>query len=357
MGIGRIGRLGRLQQSHLRAALPALLLACAAAWPLAARGQAASVQVPYGLGGSPPWHEHIGLGVEIWTIAHENARRALLIQRCSALERQFPARPAPLMVAASDAVYRWMTGAAYFDLPAEPYSAALREVLPVVARHAFTTAELASWDVLRETPNMRRGRALAEVEAGLVKVADRLVDVNTGRLWAWPLARLIRLADAQGLGGEIDAALNTLEPSAATRIRAISLVPGETQPDEGFLNLISRSGDRLAQTFVERLSPADRERHARASSHEVLHRWNAVNEALIRFGMGPQVVAMMRGQPPPATPEAFCDNVNLPVCQPGSELHQALTTYRKAFNEAVDSLSPHSIAKQIVRELPSSGCP
>jgi hypothetical protein len=356
MGFGRIGRLGLLPQSRLRAALPALLLACAA-WPLAALGQASSIQVPYGLGGSPAWREHIGLGVEIWTIAHENARRALLIQGCSALERQFPARPAPSMVAASNAVFRWMTGEAHFDLPAEPYSAALREVLPVVARHAFTAAELASWDVLRETPDVRRGRALAEVEAGLVKVADRLVDVNTGRLWAWPLVRLIRLADAQGLGAEIDAALNTLEPNAAVRVRSISLVPGETPPDENFLELVGRSGDRLAQTFVERLSPADRERHARASSQEVLHRWNAVNEALIRFGMGPQVVAMMGGQPTPATPEAFCENVNLLVCQPGGELHQALTTYRKAFREAVDSLSPHSTARRIVRALPSSGCP
>jgi hypothetical protein len=261
------------------------------------------------------------------------------------------------MVAASNAVFQWMTGEAHLELPAEPYSTALREVLPVVARHAFTDGELASWNAQRDTPDFRRGLGIVEVEAALEKVADRLVDVSTGRVWAWPLARLIRLADAHGLGAEVDVVLNTLGPGAATRVRSASLVPGETPPDENFLELVGRSGERLAKVFVERLSPADQRRYALASGHEVLVRWNAVNGALVRFGLGPQVMAIARGEPTPATPEAFCESVKLPSCQPGGELHGALARYRKAFDEAVQSLSPHTIARQIVRGLPGSGCP
>jgi hypothetical protein len=154
------------------------------------------------------------------------------------------------MVTASNEVFGWMTGEAHSDLPPEPYSAATRDVLPVIARHAFRQDELASWEMLRKSPQGQRGLALHELEVALVKVTNQLVDVNSERYWAWPLARLARLADALGLRRELDATFEMLEPGAGGRLRAISLVPGVTPADERFLGLVSRSGELLSERFM-----------------------------------------------------------------------------------------------------------
>jgi hypothetical protein len=333
----------------------ALVLACAVP---AARAQALAVQVPYGLAGSDAWRENIALGIDIWVIAHENARRALLLDRCTALDQSFPERPAPAMVAASTEVFRWITGEAHRELPPEPFSAATRDVLPVLARQAFSPEELASWASLRNSPEGRRGLALHEVEVAIVKSADQLVNVSSGRSWSWPLARLTRLADTLGLRPELDAAFETaIGTGAAARLRGISLVPGESPADTGFEDQVLRSGDSLGEAFIEGLTPSDHAAYERVGRSEVLRSWTAITQALPRFAMGPTAAAMLRESRPPATVAEFCDSVGLSSCQPSGELHSAISRYTTAFNEAARSGATVNSARRIVRALPSSGCP
>jgi hypothetical protein len=338
----------------LRAVSMAQLVACAVL-PSVASAQALPVQVPYGLNGTAAWRENIALGIDIWSIAHENARRTLLLGRCTALDRSFPARPAPAMVAASTGVFRWMIGEAYADLPPEPFSSALRDVLPTLAKHAFSAEELASWEAIRNSPQGQRGLAAHEVEAALMKVSDQLVDVSSGRYWSWPLARLVRLVDAHGFRKEVDATFEMMEPGTAARLREISLVPGETSADEGFLELVSKSGESLAEKFIKQLSASDKSAYERIERIGLLERWQHLAQALQQFAVGPEI-GILRGQSTPATVPAFCDSVGLSSCQPGGEISTAITKYRAAFDTATRSDVPAKAARQIVRGLPSSGC-
>lgn len=340
----------------LGACLLAALMA-SALLPGEARAQAAAIQIPFGLGPSKPWRENIGLGIDLWLVAHENARRAMLLQRCTALDRTFPDRPAPAMVAASDEVLRWMAGEAHADLPPEPVSAATRGTLPVLANHAFSAGELQDWEALRNSPQGRRGLAAHEVDAALLKATDSLVDVSSGHYWSWPLARLARLADAQGMRAELDAAFDkVLGAGSAARLRDISLVPGDSRADTPWLERVDKSGEALADAFLAELAPADLDAYERIAESPVLRRWMAISQALPAFGMGPEV-AVLQGRPQvPATVAEFCSKQGLLSCEAGGELHTALTRYRSEFADAVRSDTLMNSARKIVRALPASGC-
>jgi hypothetical protein len=358
------GRWSRLQarQSVLCTVMCAALLACAWA-PGSAHAQAQLVQVPFGLAGSPAWRENIALGVKLWVLAHENARRTLLLGRCTSLERGFPRQASPAMVAASTEVFRWMTGEAYAALPPEPHSAALRDVLPILAQHAFTDKEIAPWEALRNSPQGRRGVAAHEIEAAFLEVSDQLTEVTSGQPWGWPLARLVRLADAHGFNAELNGTFNqTLGAGAATKLRSISPVPGETPADEQFLEQVAMSGEQLAEAFVKRLRNPDRNAYKRVQQIGILERWTDLTQALQHFTQEP-AVKILRGQPDlsaetaPVTVAAFCDRFGLSSCQPGGELEIALTKYVAAKGEALRSDVTMTVARQVVRGLASSGCP
>ncbi|MCO5340441.1 hypothetical protein NHB13_27820 [Delftia tsuruhatensis] len=335
------------------AAIVPLLSCLVAASP--AQAQALSVQVPHGLDGSAAMRENMAYGVDLWLMAHDNARRVLLLDRCTALDRKFPQQAAPAMVAASTEVLRWMTGEAYSDLPPEPYSVAVREMLPVLAKHAFSEKELASWDTLRNSPQGRRGRAIREVQLALTKAAGSLVDVSSGRYWNWPLARAARLADAHGLREQVDAAFEALEPGAAAWLRGVSVVPGETPADEKFTGRIAASGTLLAQHFIDGLAPLDKEAYERIEQVKLLYRWIDITQALNRFAARPNL-PFLRGEPIPETVAGFCDSVGLPSCQPGGELHTAITGYQVATGNAARSDVPMNTTRRIVHGLPASGC-
>lgn len=341
-------------RAPVRKALAMLLLA-GALLPGASRAQALSVQVPHGLAGSAAWLENIALGIDVWLVAHENARRTLLLGRCTAFDPRFPERPAPAMVTASTEVFRWMTGEGHTDLPPEPYSVALRNVLPVLATHVFNADELASWDAVRGSAQIRRGLALHEVEVALVKASDAIVDINSGRYWGWPLARVGRLADAQGLRAEVDATLETLVPGAAARLRNISLVPAETPADEPLLRAVSQAGETLAPRFFEQLTPADHEAYERVARIEVVRRWLTLTQALPRFALS-HVSDMVRDNPMPNAAADFCSRMDLPACRPGEAVEAAITAYLLAFGSALRSDTTVDAARLIVRKLPSSGC-
>lgn len=338
-------------------------LAFMAMVPSAARAQAVITPAPHGLSGSDAWWEHIAQGVDFWLMAHERASRALLLGRCSGLDRTFPKRPSPAMVAASSEVLRWMNGEAHTEWPHAPLWAALRDTRPILVRHTFSAEELASWDSLRQSPEGRRGLAVREVRLALVKVSDKLVDERSGQYWGWPLARLVRLADAHGLGTELDATFNkAIRRDAAALLRRISLVPGETPADERLLAEASQSGERLAEAFMQQLNAADRQAYQRLEPFGVLQRWHDTIQALHQLVQDPAVrILREQAAPPPAkAPEmvtAFCDRSDLSPCQPGGEVHKAVNTYRTAIADPGNEWATSTAARQIVRGLPSSGCP
>lgn len=342
-------------RSRIRALWMATLIGCALL-PLGVRAQASAAQVPYGLGGSEAWRENISSGIKLWMIADESARRAMLLNRCTALDRSFPAHPAPAMVAASTEVYRWLSGQAYTDLPPEPILLASRDVMPVLARTAFSKEELESWDALRASQEGQRGQALHEMEAALITVPDRLVDVNSGKYWSWPLARLNRLADAHGLRAETNAVFETLIPDSTERLRRISLVPGETQSDEQVLEQISRLRYKLAKQFVVQLGASDKLAYDRFKEAGVPQRWMILIQQLQRVTLDP-ASALFFSQQQPATVEEFCESNGLPSCLPGQEVHQAITAYRAEFMRGIRDDVRLMTAKAIVRKLPASGCP
>jgi hypothetical protein len=344
------------RRTAILALLLAPLLACALA-SATAHAQARTVELPYGLGGSAAWRENILYGVNLWVIADENARRALLLGRCTALDRAFPAHPAPAMVAASNEVLLWWIGRAHTELPPEPIATATREVFPVVVRHAFNAQELAAWEALRTSEKGRRGLAIHEVEMAMPKVADQLVDINTGRYWDWPLARLTRLADAHKLRAEMDAAFDkVLGSGSSAQLRNISLVPGETRADENFLKQVSDSGEALADAFILRLPAADKEAYERLGDSAVLQRWGDIAQSLPRFATGP--AGRLRKDEPsvPSTIPELCKSLGLKACEPGGELHNSLTRYRAAFDNAPLGAT-FDLVKRVVRGLPASGCP
>lgn len=339
------------------------LLAFSAMVPGAARAQAVITPGPHGLSGSDAWWENIAQGVDFWLMAHERASRALLLGRCSGLDRTFPKRPSPAMVVASNEVLRWMNGEAHTEWPPEPLWAALRDTRPILVRHTFSAEELAAWDTLRQSPEGRRGMAVREIRLALFKVSDKLVDERSGQYWGWPLARLVRLADAHGLGTELDATFNkTLRRDAAAMFRRISLVPGETPADERLLAEVSQSAERLAETFVQQLNPADRQAHQRLEQFGVLQRWHDAIQALHQLVQDPAIhILREQAAPPPskapAAVTAFCDRSDLSPCQPGGEVHKAVSTYRTAIADSANEWAASTAARQIVRGLPSSGCP
>lgn len=348
--------------ARLKSGLCGIVLAFTAMTPGAARAQVTTVQAPHGLAGSAAWREHIRLGVDLQLTAIEHAQRAFLLGRCSAWKDEFPKQPSPATVNAANEVLRWMTGEAYTELPQEAYWAALRDTLSILATHTFSTEEVAAWNAFRESAEGRRAEGIYEITLALSKVSRKLKDDRYGHYWGWPIARLVRLADAHGFGAELDAAFDkTMGRGTAAKVRSISLVPGETPADERMLAKMPRSARRLVESFIEQLTLADAEAYLRFVKFGLHDRWEDATKALGKLADGPTTPVPGRKPGPaaakaPATVTEFCERFARTPCQPGGELDTALGKFRTALAESAEWAAP-SAARQIVRGLPSSGCP
>lgn len=338
-------------------------LAFTVALPGAASAQVTTVQAPHGLSGSAAWREHIKLGVYFQLKAIEHTQRAFLLGRCSAWKDKFPKQPSPATVTAANEFLRWMTGEAHTDLPQEPYWGALRDTRSILARHMFSTEEIAAWDAFRESPAGRRAGAIHEIILALTKVSGKLTDDRSGQYWGWPLARLVRLADAHGFGVELDAAFNkAIGRGTAAKLRSISLVPGETPADERMLAKVSQSASRLMESFIEQVTFADGEAYLRFVKFGLHERWEDATEALTQLTAAPTIP--VPGQKlgsaaakAPKTVAEFCSRFARLPCQPGGDLDTAVGHLRTALTESAGDWATSSAARQIVRGLPSSGCP
>jgi hypothetical protein len=360
---GQVRRaLGKLELG-LRGLVLVSVLASMSTAPGAARAQATTVQAPHGLSGSAAWREHIRLGVDFQLSAIEHTQRAFLVGRCSAWKDKFPSQPSPATVTAASEFVRWMTGEAYTELPQEPQWAALRETLPILAKHTFSAEEIAAWNTFRESPEGRRAGAIHEIILALAKVSGRLTDDRSGEYWGWPLARLLRLADAHGFGAELDAAFNqAIGRGTAARLRSISLVPGETPADERMLAKVSRSAIRLVESFVGQVTLADGQAYQRFEKLGLHKRWSDATDAFGQLAAGPTIpVAGQKRSPaaarPPTTTPEFCRRFARSPCPPGGELDVAVGHLRTALAESANHWETSNAAMQIVRRLPSSGCP
>lgn len=337
-------------------------LAFTVALPGAASAQVTTVQAPHGLSGSAAWREHIRLGVDLQLEAIERADRALLLARCSAWNARFPKQQSPATLTAINEFFRWMTGEAYTDLPQEPYWAAMRDVLPILARHMFSAEELATWDTFRESPEGRRAEAMQEITWALAKVSRKLKDDRYGQYWGWPLARLVRLADAHGFGAELDAAFDkTIGDGTAAKLRSISLVPGETPADERMLAQVPQSAKRLIETFIEQLPLADLKAHQRFVKLGMHDRWGDATHALHQLAARPTApvpglkIAAAAAKAP-KTLAQFCKRFARSPCPSGGELDTAVSNYRTALVDSAHEWATLNASLQIVRGLPSSGC-
>ena len=357
-----LGSKNRLK-SGLYGLVLAPVLALAAMTSGAAHAQATAVQAPHGLAGSAAWREHIKLGVYFQLKAIEHAQRAFLLGRCSASKDKFPKQPSPATVTAANELLRWMTGEAHTDLPQEPYWGALRDTRSVLARHMFSAEEVAIWDAFRESPEGRRAEAIHEIILALTKVSGKLTDDRSGQYWGWPLARLVRLADAHGLGAELDAAFNkAIGRGTAAKLRSISLVPGETPADERMLAKVSQSANRLMESFIEQLTVADGQAYLRFVKFGMHDRWEDATDALSQLVAGPplpvpgQKLGSAAAKAPKTVAE-FCSRFARLPCQAGGDLDTAVGHLRTALVESAGDWATLTAARQIVRSLPSSGCP
>lgn len=296
-------------------------------------------------------------GVKSWTYALENARRAMLVQRCTALEPRFPQVASPRMVAAANAANVWLTGSPVPGVTPFEQRLATREASAMLVRATFADADLRAWDGFRNSAAGRRALAVSAMAQSLDAVGEYLTELGSGTSWDWPLARLRKLSDGLGLRSAFDAAMNEAEAGAAQRVARMDDVPGPTA-NASLIERIaqaSEAGD-LSRAFLESIAASDRAAFEQLQGNPQYVRWNKVFEPFGEFLSGglPEPV---RGRQAPMTAADFCARAELSGCEAGSPLRTRLEQVRIRWAASIMSDQVVTTIQQIVRRTPEAGCP
>lgn len=307
--------------------------------------------------GNPEFRSAFVDGVKSWIYALENARRAMQVQRCTALDASYPKTISPRIVAAANAANSWLTGTPAQGLGPFEQRIATREASALAVRIAFNAADLQAWNTFRNSEAGRRGLAVLAMAQSLDLVEEYLAEPSTGAAWDWPLARIRRLADSLGLRAAFDTAMNDVEAGTAQRVAQMADVPG-LSANEALVARIakaSESGD-LTRAFLEAVSAGDRAAFQQLQAQPQYVRWNQVFEPLGEYLSGGLPDRVRGGQPPMAT-EAFCTQAGIAGCGAGTPLRMQLEQARAKWSASIMNDQVVTAVSQIVRRLPEAGCP
>jgi len=282
----------------------------------------------------------------------------MLIGKCDALDRKFPARPAPRMVSVFDEATRWLIGEEVPGVPRNELARAGREVTAQVIRRAYTPRQLEEWNSFRESTQGRRGLAVADVRSALLEQGAWLVDVNTGGYWSWPLARVRLLADELQLRPALDLAFNEGYPNGAKELGSISKVPGETSADAQFMESVAEAaGSRaLVQAFMKRIPSTDAEAFAALQKNEVYRRWPALSKQLREYQLGKPVPSGFPGLVNKVSFTEFCKEASIQTCDTADTFAINLEQYKARLSDAQSGFFDRTI-QQLVKQSSEAGCP
>ena len=306
----------------------------------------------------PQYREHIVIGVQLWIQGHELTRRNMLLLRCSALDRTgFPRRPAPGMVAAADAARDWLSGLPVNGLPGENLEALTLEATRLLAQKAFTPAQIQAWNKFQPSPDGQRGLAVAHMNLAIDRVAELLVDVNTGRSWSWPLAKLRNLADDLGQRTALDLAFDEVVPGARVALTQANEVPGVSQADQNVLDQIGASSEALGHAYFAHVLPQDLAAYRKLLSNEVYSRWAELAQSLRDFALPSSKTGFLPPSRGTVAPPDYCARMQFKGCEVGSPMYRALEGYRARLVELIETDRLMRGARQLVTQMPAAGCP
>jgi len=322
-----------------------------------AAGQPEADSPMLGFDGPLEYRQHISKSVKSWLLAAESTRRAMLLSRCTGLDRDFPRRPSPRMVHLIDVSSAWLFGEALPGFDRNELAAVAPEGVTTVLHHIATDEQLESWSRFRRSPEGRRALEVASVKSSLGDLPMWLVDTTSGVSWAWPLARIRMLADELRLRPALDATFSDVIPGSEQWLASLGSTPGQEPGSEEWVDLVlsAAANDRLADSFREHLSVTDAAALALLERDEVYARWARVWPAFGKF-LTPSVQSLMSAQGRQTVAE-FCSAVDARQCEPSTQFAQWLDQYRNRLTAlAADGYVDKSI-RRIVRQMAESGCP
>ena len=324
----------------------------------------------HGLNEEAAYRTYITEGLVLRTKAFEEARRAMLFHHCSGLDKEFPGHPSPSMVAAADAVQKWMRGDPVEGGPENKVKSVVSRSNSLLFKATeFPPGELAEWDRFRESAQGKRALNIHALLDAMEETAYSLIDLSTARTWDWPLANLREMADATGVRKELDHALDQVAPGSAATLAQASVVPGENLPDSAeasrLRDAFENHSDSLEKAVLAQLTDADRQALQALERQPAPRRWEEVVLAWQKFALPEAIdpivttLNIMSGKatfPPRLEPVAeFCSQLKLQGCAPNSPLAQELEQARSDARE-VPSNYP-SVLYEIVKRVPEAGCP
>jgi len=300
-------------------------------------------------------------GLNLRMQAFEQARRTLLIKRCTALDRQFPKRPSPRTMAVVNAVQKWMIDGSFTSKPKIAGYRGMR----LLQDAAFTSGELAQWDRFRKSAQGQRALNIDAVVRAVDVTAESLVDIRTGVPWDWPLANLREMADAADMRPYLDKALDQASAGSAAALAKVSAVPGENRDDaagQQLREIFLKHSENLQEALLAQLTQADKQALDALDRQPVSLRWEEIASAWKEF-VSPETNPDYKITGAPAkleTVAAFCGKLKLPACKPDSPLAQGLENARRNFRDTFSGSEFDAYSQalyEVIKRVPEAGCP
>jgi hypothetical protein len=295
----------------------------------------------------PAYTDLIGVQVVYRSILHEHVRRAMLLERCAALDRRFPKAASAAFVSVLTKSENWALrkdhslSKARFGLEDEMLS-----LQAAMVRNGLSDTDFAAWMAFKTSDTGRRAIGIEAMLSGIDAAGARLVDVMTGTPWDWPLERLRRLADATGHRAPFDATLEHFQRGSAAEVARLIGDPTQMM-DEAVSSALARAFEKgsFAREFLSRLPPADlkayRQSQAEPVSTKLAKAQEAIAGILQRDGAGLS---------------SFCKRSGLLHCEPGSPVAAKAQALRTRFEEADQDDFGLKPLRELIRKLPEAAC-
>jgi len=295
----------------------------------------------------PVYTDLIGVQVVLRNVTLEQVRRAMLLDRCAALDRRFPKAATPAFAAVLSKSENWALrgdhsiSAARFGIQDE-----MQALLGAMVQHGLSDADLAAWVAFKTSDTGRRALAVESMVGGIDAVGMRSVDAVSGVAWSWPLERLRRLADATGLRGPFDATLEQVRPGSAAKVAKLT---GDTTQlldpaDSDALTAAFEKGD-FVREFLSHVPPADRKAYQQSQSEPVSARLAKAQTAIGGIL-----------QPEAGGLSTFCQRSGLLHCEASTPIAAKAQALHKRFVEASQENIGLTPLRELIRKLPEAAC-